>query len=513
MLLSTALVPLLLLSSVSAVASSSASRQPQARHYNTHTYYALELPETADADEAHVAARALGVEVVEPLGELAGHWLVRRSGGSISKRSAVELSAPDHVLARFHQLRSGYVARSMDLPAIRSLELLEPRQRVKRQYPSLEPVYWHPRARRQGDFEDDEPRDETELKFIQNDIGLHDPLLPKQWHFANQANTEWELNVTHLWKEGITGKGVHVVIVDDGLDMEHEDLAVNYFAEGSWDFNDHGASPAPRLADDQHGTRCAGEVAAAPNDVCGVGVAYDSKIAGVRILSGPITDADEASALNYKYQENDIFSCSWGPPDDGKSMEAPDGLILKSMVNGVQKGRGGKGSLFVFAAGNGGGQGDQCNFDGYTNSIFSVTVGAIDHAGRHPFYSEKCSAMMVVAPSSGSGNYIHTTDVGKGKCASNHGGTSAAAPLMAGVLALALQVRPELTWRDVQHLCVNHAVQIHHGDKDWELTTAGRNYSYKCRSKKVMGLQLTSQTVTARSTLASLLRLRALGSS
>lgn len=87
-------------------------------------------------------------------------------------------------------------------------------------------------------------------------------------------------------------------------------------------------------------------------------------------------------------------------------MEAPDGLILKAMVNGITKGRGGKGSVFVFAAGNGGGQDDQCNFDGYTNSIFSITIGAIDRRGLHPYYSEMCSAMMVVAPSSGSGDHI-----------------------------------------------------------------------------------------------------------
>lgn len=142
------------------------------------------------------------------------------------------------------------------------------------------------------------------------------------------------------------------------------------------------------------------------NDVCGVGVAYTAKIAGVRILSAPISDADEAAALNYGYQLNDVYSCSWGPPDDGRSMEAPDGLILKAMVNGIQKGRGGKGSLFVFAAGNGGGADDQCNFDGYTNSIFSVTVGAVDRKGLHPYYSEMCAAMMVVAPSSGSGDHI-----------------------------------------------------------------------------------------------------------
>lgn len=164
--------------------------------------------------------------------------------------------------------------------------------------------------------------------------------------------------------------------------------------------------PEPRLADDQHGTRCAGEVAAAKNDVCGVGVAYKSGIAGIRILSASISDADEASALNYGYQTNDIYSCSWGPPDDGRSMEAPGRLITKAMLNGVQNGRAGKGSIFVFASGNGGANDDQCNFDGYTNSLMSITVGAIDRKGLHPFYSEACAAIMIVTYSSGSGDSI-----------------------------------------------------------------------------------------------------------
>lgn len=81
-------------------------------------------------------------------------------------------------------------------------------------------------------------------------------------------------------------------------------------------------------------------------------------------------------------------------------------MIRKAMVNGIQNGRAGKGSIFVFASGNGGRTDDQCNFDGYTNSIFSVTVAAVDHMGLHPDYSEACAANMVVAYSSGSGNAI-----------------------------------------------------------------------------------------------------------
>jgi kexin len=161
------------------------------------------------------------------------------------------------------------------------------------------------------------------------------------------------------------------------------------------------------------------------------------------------------------------------------SMAGPSLLIQKAVLKGINQGRGGKGSIFVFAAGNGAGSGDQCNFDGYTNSIYSVTVSAVDYKGLHPYYSEACAANLVTTYSSGDGEHIHTTDVGKNKCSGSHGGTSAAAPQAVGVFALALSVRPELTWRDIQHLCVYTSGMINPQDPDWEDTFIGRKYSYK----------------------------------
>ncbi|KAK4053752.1 pheromone processing endoprotease [Microbotryomycetes sp. JL201] len=510
--------------------------------YDTHAYYVVEV-DPSHGFGVHDLASALGTEHVHSVGQLDHHYLVRaplhavEQGESLwvpprdpqanvlvkrgwldptlEKRDAVmerydllrrRLKGPaSHLRRRQQQQHNRVASRS----AIVSLERQQLRLRAKRDKPYL------PRARVHFDgVSRRQVLEPTQTDFDSNPIaqamlsfGIKDPIFDKQWHLANDQIRSNTINVTGVWAQGIFGQGVNVAIVDDGLDMHSEDLAENFVsltrlaayapfdsanstdeshplhheqhAEGSWDYNDNTALPEPRLSDDQHGTRCAGEIAAVKNDVCGVGVAYKAGIAGIRILSASISDADEASSLNYGYQTNDIYSCSWGPPDDGRSMEAPGRLIVKAMLNGIQKGRGGKGSIFVFASGNGGAVDDQCNFDGYTNSLMSITVGAIDRAGLHPFYSEACAANMVVTYSSGSGDNIHTTDVGKDKCTDRHGGTSAAAPIAAGIFALVLEARPDLTWRDMQHLCVRTAVQVNPEDPDWQMTASGRFYNHK----------------------------------
>lgn len=316
------------------------------------------------------------------------------------------------------------------------------------------------------------------MKEAEDRLIIKDPLFEKQWHLINPSYPGNDINVTGLWYDNITGHGVVTAIVDDGLDYDNDDLKDNFCAEGSWDFNDNTALPKPRLSDDYHGTRCAGEVAAARNDYCGVGVAYDAKVSGIRILSGEITPEDEAASLIYGLDVNDIYSCSWGPADDGRHLQGPSDLVKKAMIKGVQEGRDNKGAIYVFASGNGGGFGDNCNFDGYTNSIYSITVGAIDHKGLHPPYSESCSAVMVVTYSSGSGEYIHSTDIND-KCSDRHGGTSAAAPLAAGIFTLVLEANPGLTWRDLQYLSILSSEQINDMDGEWQQGPLGKMYSHR----------------------------------
>ena len=328
--------------------------------------------------------------------------------------------------------------------------------------------------------DDSEATDKAHQKLahISSELDIHDPEFASQWHLINLKYPGNDVNATGLWLEDILGQGIVTALVDDGVDAESADIKDNFNADGSWDFNNNGKSPLPRLFDDYHGTRCAGEIAAVKNDVCGIGVAWKSQVSGIRILSGPITSADEASAMVYGLDHNDIYSCSWGPTDNGKVLSEPEIIVKKAMIKGIQEGRDKKGALYVFASGNGGRFGDSCNFDGYTNSIYSITVGAIDYKGLHPEYSEACSAVMVVTYSSGSGEHIHTTDIKK-KCSASHGGTSAAAPLASGIYSLVLSANPDLTWRDVQYISVLSATPVNEDDGNYQVTALNRKYSHK----------------------------------
>lgn len=293
------------------------------------------------------------------------------------------------------------------------------------------------------------------------------PSLPapaRPWHLE-------KLNVLPVWDAGIKGKDVVVCIIDDGLEKTHQDFKSALRADLSWDFVSGSAD-----ASDKHGTRCAGQIVA--QSKCNSGVAPEASISAIRLLgddTAAIFERSEVQAVTWLNQANHIYSCSWGPADDGQSVEGPARAVRRAFIRGLAEGRSGLGSIFIFAAGNGGKGIDNCNFDGYANAPFSITIGAIDVNDKTPDYMEECSAMLAVTYSSSTSSNakVYTSDIGN-TCSAKHGGTSAAAPFAAGLIALLLSVRDDLSWRDVQHIIVNSAVPFtDEGIKN----AAGRHFS------------------------------------
>lgn len=323
---------------------------------------------------------------------------------------------------------------------------------------------------------------------------FNDPYFADQWYLNNVGQTGGkvglDLNVEPAWRNNFTGAGLIVCILDDGIDHTHPDLINNFDAAASLDLNRDDLDPMPdtRNPNNGHGTRCAGAVAAkANNSVCGVGVAYEAKIGGIRMLDGTITDLLESKALLFKPNYIHIYSASWGPLDDGATMEAPKSFARAALQEGVKKGRNGLGVIYVWATGNGGLTFDDCNADGYVSSIETLAVGSVSNNGEIPYFMEQCTSTMAVIPTGGqkdkpTANVQHrnievvTTGL-HGQCIENFEGTSGAAPLASGCIALVLQANPHLTWRDVQHLVV-HSARIPSSGSNWFRNGAGLHVSH-----------------------------------
>ncbi|KAJ9054187.1 pheromone processing endoprotease, variant 2 [Entomophthora muscae] len=300
----------------------------------------------------------------------------------------------------------------------------------------------------------------------------------KQWYLHNSVPGDGDLRVKYLWEKGITGANITVAVVDDGVNYLHKDLEAKFSNESSYNLATHGIWPYPSDNTNTHGTNCAGIVAAKKDGICGNGVAFDARLAGIKLPMKGLTSSQEAFALNFRCGINDIFSCSWGPKLRIDQLFSLPAILHSALATCTEKGRMGKGSIYVFASGNKGRATDNCAFSGYLNSIYTITVGAVNRFNEHIDYSEGCSNLLVTAYASPYGqNDIQTTAFRNSDCEPRFSGTSASAPMISGMVALMLSSRPDLTWRDVQHMLLLSARRVDVKHPSWKPTYAGRHFS------------------------------------
>uniref|UniRef100_A0A7E4ZQC0 P/Homo B domain-containing protein n=1 Tax=Panagrellus redivivus TaxID=6233 RepID=A0A7E4ZQC0_PANRE len=390
----------------------------------------------------------------------------------------------EHAFPSSNRRKRSAITRLNDHPDVRWVSEQRPKRRTKRDYV-------HRDDEPDASFVAETIRQKREQTTGTNpDTGLPipalpfpDPLYADQWYLTGKAVGGYDMNVREAWALGYAGRNVSISILDDGIQRDHPDLVSNYDPLASTDINDHDDDPTPQNnGDNKHGTRCAGEVAAvAGNNQCGVGVAYHSKIGGVRMLDGPVSDSVEAASLNLNQDHIDIYSASWGPEDDGKTFDGPGPLAREAFYRGIKQGRGGKGNIFVWASGNGGSRQDSCSADGYTTSVYTLSISSATYDNHRPWYLEECPSTIAATYSSANINQpaIVTVDVPAG-CTKMHTGTSASAPLAAGIIALALEANPGLTWRDMQHLVLRTANPTPLlNNPGWSVNGVGRRISNK----------------------------------
>jgi subtilisin-like proprotein convertase family protein len=326
------------------------------------------------------------------------------------------------------------------------------------------------------------PRQPRQVSSENAEMQANDPLLPEQWHLNgyDAASQGTGVHALASWQTATGGPQQVVGVVDSGCELDHPDLAANVASALSWDYVDQDALPDGP----PHGTAVAGLAAARGGNGIGVsGVAPLGALAAIR-LDPAFTDSNESQALLHQIQAIAIYNNSWGPPDDG-NLEGPGPATAAALATGAREGRGGRGGIYVWAAGNGRAMGDNANYDGYANAPQVITVSATNRHGRQAYYSEPGANLWLNAPGGDDYGWLTTTDLRgwRGYDAADYtgqfGGTSAAAALVSGTAALVLHARPELSWRELRWLLAATAERNDPADDDWMANQAGLWVSHK----------------------------------
>lgn len=361
-----------------------------------------------------------------------------------------------------------------------------------------------------------------------------DPLKEQQWALGNKGQKAFaglagtagqDIHLTESVKQGLVGEGITIAISDSGVEETHRGLSpnllsgasrnylLNYDTTGSWSGS---ATPDTSQAEHAHGTAVAGLIVERGWDGHGGrGVAPSAKWAGFLYIQAQeflSTKGHSTPGLLDQFAgEFDIFNYSWGDPQC--AFIGYGGLNYdQKLKNGAETLRGGKGALYVKAAGN---QYwdylDAChetaastayflgnaNFSEEATTPYTILVGALNADGTVTSYSTPGANIWISAPGgetglnkptnatvtaqkpamvttdfSGCSKGLKTfsgtqSDFNRGQSpnsdcehVSTMNGTSSASPIVAGSLALILNANPSLTWREVKHIIAATADKV-----------------------------------------------------
>ena len=343
-----------------------------------------------------------------------------------------------------------------------------------------------------------------------------DPLYVDQWHLKNTGQQGAvappglpgeDINVEAVWLATTPrkGNGIRIAVVDDGLEIRHEDLAANIAPAGSsYNYVTLGSDPSYAFGDSTsgHGTSVAGIVAARDwNGLGGRGVAPRANLVGYNLLQNT-TESNEGDAMTRGSPNVHVSTNSWGPPDDA-DLHVSTFTWRTAIDLGLSNGRNGLGTIYTWAAGNGAdntwGPVDNSNYDGQANYRGVIAVAAVIDQGKQASYSEPGANVWVSAPggefcdthaitttdrSGGAGdNSFNNTGTGFSdypnlnytRCMN---GTSSATPMVAGVVALMLETNPNLGWRDVRLILAQSARKNDSTDPGWGQTGGATKYNF-----------------------------------
>ncbi len=316
----------------------------------------------------------------------------------------------------------------------------------------------------------------------------------QQWHLRdsiiNGVSVSAHVNIDEA--HAITrGSLATIAVIDDGVDVDHPEFARPGKVVAPRDVTLRVDDARPRRRTDEHGNACAGVACAAGVDGA-EGVAPEAKLIPIRLASG-LGSMAEADAFRHAADHGaDVISCSWGPVD-GRWFDSNDpthnhfeplpASTRDALVYATTQGRGGKGCVVLFAAGNGR---ESVDNDGYASSPMVIAVAACNDTSRRSVYSDFGKAVWCCFPSNDFGfqNFqqpdpltpgIWTTDrrgtagynpgdiaLGdtEGNYTNSFGGTSSSCPGAAGVAALVISANPGLSAADVRDVLKRACIKI-----------------------------------------------------
>lgn len=274
----------------------------------------------------------------------------------------------------------------------------------------------------------------------------YDPNVYEQWGLYNSQYEGLDISISQAWTYA-TGRGIKVAVVDQGIDMSHQDLADNIYSLSY----DSESNTSPSIVYGEHGTHCAGIVGAVRNNGIQVaGVAPDAKLMSIsnKLALSFTAESTLANGINWAWQNGaDVISCSWW------CYKNP--LLEDAIDNAVRKGREGKGCVFVKSAGNYSVW--HPSFDISYPGDYSPDVIAVSNMTENGDISAtSCYGenLLVTAP----GNQILSTlpnnEIGK------LSGTSMACPHVSGLAALILERNPSLTAKQVREIIARNAKKV-----------------------------------------------------
>lgn len=271
-----------------------------------------------------------------------------------------------------------------------------------------------------------------------------DDYYKSEWHLHNRDVPGADINVEKAWQY-TKGDGIVAGIIDEGIDIDHKDLRENII--GFANFNDPNSDYPGTDTGNWHGTACAGLLCAAENGTGIVGVAPHTKLVAVRYSDNNV--ADDIAAFMYMMKNDvDVITNSWGSYTNLDAYNE----VFKTLAT---QGRDGKGILIFFAAGNDRKNLDDPDINDESESPYVISIGSSTEHDTISNYNNFGSSLDFLAPGGVQGGEMVTTDAtgAKGYTDWNYNfnfiGTSASAPIAAGVSALMLSANPDLTRDEV----------------------------------------------------------------